>query len=199
MTPASIILEVRDIINDTDADAYRQSDEELLRYINDGLCEACILAPQLFYVTGDMQCAPDETEQGVSFGDAKELVEVIRIKGGSAVLPADMATLSAFNPDWGQSTAGAAKHWMKNPNDLLRFYIYPKAPVGQILEVKYVSNPTPIVDLNAEITDLPGAYHPALADYVVARSESKDDEHVLSQRAGSHYAAFVGKLKPQGA
>lgn len=201
MTPASILLTVRDIITDTDSSAYRQSDDELLRYLNDGLCEACIIAPQLFYVTGDMQCAPDETEQGVSFADAKEFVEVIRIKGGAAVFPADFDTLSAFNPNWGQVTAAPAANWMKKPNDLLRFYIYPKAPAVQILEVKYVANPTPltIADMDSEITDLPGAYHPAMVDYAVYRSESKDDEHVLSQRATAHYAAFVAKLKPQGA
>jgi hypothetical protein len=45
------------------------------------------------------------------------------------------------------------------------------------------------------ILDLPVTYLPALAKYIVYRSEMKDSEHVLSQRAQAAQAAFVALIK----
>lgn len=197
MTPREVLSEARHIISDNDAAAFRQEDDELLKYLNSALAEASIIRPDLFMTTGDLQCQPGKTEQGISFGDAKQLVDVIRIKDGAAVLVGDLATLQAFNPNWGQDDEGTALNWYPYLGDPLRFYIHPKAPTDQVLEVKYVRNPTPLTtsDLDAEIFDLPPAFKPALAHYVVARAESKDDEHVLSQRAGAHYTTFVELMK----
>ena len=195
MTPKEIIQSARLLLNDTGIQA-RQSDAELLGYVHDALRECATLAPQLFLTTGDMECVPDATEQGLSYADVQALVDVIRVKGGRAVLRGDLATLSAFNPLWGDSTAGAAVNWMPYPGDPLRFYIYPKAPPGQVLEIKYVRNPTAFA-LTAEITDLPEALRPALIDYVVGRAEMKDDEHVNSGRATAAYQQFVTLLTPR--
>jgi hypothetical protein len=195
MTPGEIIAEARYVLNDTDPLAYRQSDEELLQYVNSGLCECSTLAPQLFYATGDMQCAPGETEQGVTFEDAQAIAEIIRVKGGRVILPGDMQALSLFNPAWGQDAAGPALNWFRHTGDPLRFYVYPAAPDGQTIEVKYVRSPAK-VGLNDEITDLPPALHPALVNYVIAKAENKDDEHVNSGRAVAAYQQFLAMLKP---
>jgi len=195
MTPLSIFLTVRDTLNDTDPSAYRQEDEELLRYLNDGMRECSMLAPQLFYSTGDMQCAPGETEQGLSFDDAQVLVDVMRVKGGRAILPGDMNALSLFRPDWGQDAEGPALNWFKNAIDPLRFYLYPKAPAGQIIEVKYVRGPKDVL-MGDEITDIPAAMQPALGYYIISRAEAKDDEHVLSGRSLASYQQFLSILKP---
>lgn len=66
-----------------------------------------------------------------------------------------------------------------------------------MLDVRYVRNPAEVA-IDDVIGDLPLAYQPALADYVVYRAESKDDEHVLNQRAAAHYAAFKIKLGASG-
>lgn len=195
MTPRAIITEARDALNDTDPLAYRQSDDELLRYVNSGLCECSTLAPQLFYATGDMQCAPGATEQGVTFADAQAIAEIIRVKGGRAILPGDMQAMSLFNPNWGQDTPGAALNWFRHEGDPLRFYIYPAAPDGQTIELKYVRSPL-AVSLDDEISDLPPSIHPALVNYVIAKAENKDDEHVNSGRAVAAYQQFVAMLKP---
>lgn len=197
MTPREILAEARHIITDTDPSTPRQEDEELLSYLNSGIAAASVLREDLFLTTGDLQCQPGTTEQGVGFGDAKRLVDVVRVKNGRAVLPGDLASLQAFNPDWGQDAAAAALNWFPYPGDPLRFYIYPQSPNGQVLETKYVRNPTQLTinDLDTEIADLPPAYRPALVSYVVGASESKDDEHVLSQRAALHFQAFTDQMK----
>lgn len=192
MTPSQIFSEVRNIITDTDVDAYRQADIELLKYLNAGLNEACVLRPDLFITNGELTCSAGQTEQGLLVTNAKSLVDIIRIKNGRAILSGDLAALQAFNPNWGQETEGPAANWFPYPGDPRRFYLYPKAPTGQILETKYVRNPAVISDsaLDTEISELPSAFHTALVHYVVARSESKDDEHVLAQRASWHYGLF---------
>lgn len=193
MTPAQIIASARYTLNDTMTD-YRQSDDELLGYINDGLKEAVILRPELFATIGDYNCIADQCEQGILFADAVALMEVLCIHGGSALLPFDLMAMNAFNPGWRTDTAGPATQWTKFANDPLKFYVYPKAPANQVLDVRYVRNPTTVA-LGDSIIDLPVVYQPALVDYVVYRSEMKDSEHVLSQRAQAHQQAFVAKLK----
>lgn len=195
MTPQTIIDKARFELNDTDPVAYRNSDPELLEYINDGLQEISIIAPSLFITTGDMECAIDQTEQGVGFSDARSFLDVLRVKNGRVVTPADAAALSAFNPDWGQVDAGPAVHWFKHSMDPLRFYIYPKAPESQVIEVRYVRNAQPVQSLTEEITEVPANLEPALVRYVISRAESKDDEHVNSGRASLQYQAFAALVK----
>lgn len=195
MTPQEIITEARDTLNDTDPVSYRNSNSELLRYVNAAINECSMLAPQLFYTTGDMQCEVGRTEQAVSFSDAQALADVIRVKGGRYVPLGDVAALSAFNPNWGQDAPGEAVNWYRHIDDTRRFYIHPAAPAAQVLEVKYVRNPTKVA-LNEEIVELPSSMQPALVSYVIARAESKDDEHVNSGRANAELAHFISILKP---
>ena len=166
----------------------------MLGYVNDGLRECVILRPELFSTIGDMTCVAGSCEQSISFDDAATLLEVLCIHGGNALLPFDFAAMNAFNPGWRNDDAAQASQWTRFANDPLRFYIYPKAPADQVIDVRYVRNPT-VVGLNDPIYDLPVTYQPALVDYVIYRSEMKDSEHVLSQRAVGHQQAFVAKIK----
>ena len=195
MTPQDIITDARYIINDTDASGYRQSNTELLEYVNAGIRECAILQPSLFSTVADHLCAISTCEQTLTFTNAAALVEVLCVKDGAALTPFDQSVMNAFNPGWRADTAGAAQQWSKFANDPLRFFIYPKAPgTPQTLSVRYVKNPTTLA-LTDAITELPLVYRSALIDYVVYRSESKDDEHVLSERAQAFLNSFVAKVK----
>lgn len=194
MTPQEIITEARHIVNDTDATAYRQSDDELLTYVNGGLKECAVIQPILFSTIGDMTCTSGQCEQSITFTDAVALLDVLSIHGGAALTPFDMASMNAFNPGWRTDAAAAARQWSRFANDPLKFFVYPKAPVSQVLDVRYVRNPSTYT-IGATISDLPSALQTALTDYVVFRAQSKDDEHAVSQRALGHYQAFVAKLK----
>lgn len=195
MTPQDIIKQARFITNDagTSAAIYRQDDPELLTYVNEGLKEAAIIRPELFSTVGDMTCTAGQCEQAITFLDAIQLLDVLCIHGGAALTPFDRATMDQFRPGWRTDPAGPAQNWAPLNGDPLQFFIYPRAPVGQVLDVRYVRNPGTYA-LGDTISDLPASYLPALADYVVYRAESKDDEHVLSQRAAAHYAAFKSKF-----
>ncbi len=195
MTPQQIIAQARHITNDagTSSFVFRQDNDELVSYVNEGLKEAAILRPDLFSTVGDMVCMAGQCEQSITFLDAISLLDVLCIHGGTAVNPFDRATMDQFNPGWRTDAEGPAENWAPLEGDPLQFFIYPKAPAGQVLDVRYVRNPG-VYALGDTIGDLPASYLPALADYVVYRAESKDDEHVLTQRAAAHLLAFKSKF-----
>lgn len=188
---SSPIATARGILNDPSAVRYSAAD--LLIYANDALDQLVALVPTLFYSTGDLPCAVGETLQSVPVDTAKSLLSVRRIKGGGAVRPVDRATLEAYDPSWHLAAAGPAKHWMPVDDDPLRFYIYPPAPAGQVLELSYVRIPG---EFSAtEDTGLPTYLSDAVADYVVSRAEARDDEHVNSNRAAQFLESFATKVK----
>jgi hypothetical protein len=195
MTPQDIINQARHITNDADTapSIARQTNDELVSYVNEGIKEAVFIRPDLFSTVGDMVCVADHCEQCITFMDAVQLLDVLCIHDGRALTPFDRSSMDLFRPGWRMDPAGQAENWSPLNGDPLKFFVYPKAPPGQVLDVRYVRNPA-VYALNDTIGDLPESFLPALADYVVYRTESKDDEHVLTQRAAAHYAAFKSKF-----
>ncbi len=190
---SSAIALARTVLNDTDSSSYRYAVDDLLKYGNGFIRALATIKPELLYTEGDLQCEGGKALQAVSFDDAHSLVNVVRIKNGNVVLPADKAALDAFSPGWMAATAGAAQNWMPQGSDPRRFYIYPPAPIGQVLEVIYVAIPGPYTE--DEETYLPDTLTEAAADYIVGMAESRDDEHILSQRAAQFLAQSTARLK----
>lgn len=194
MTPQSIITTARHILQDADSEGYRQTDAELLLYVNAGIQETSVLRPDWFQAIGHVECAANDVEQAVTFVGAQKLIDVIGLHAGNSMTEFDLATMQAFNPGWKTDDAAEARQWARHPADPLRFYCYPKAPADQQIDVLYVKNPTAVA-LNDTILDLPQTVEAALVDYVVYRAEAKDDENVLNTRAAAFYQAFVAKIQ----
>jgi len=194
MTPQSIITTARYTLNDTDSTGYRNSDAELLAYVNEGMREISMFRPDLFSSIGDFTCTIDSCEQRATFSDAQLVAKVLCIHGGAALTFFDMDAMDTFRPGWRADTAAAATQWSKHPVDPLRFFIYPKAPAtAQVLDLLYVRMPTDLL-IGDTITEIPASLTPALVDYVIYRAENKDAEHVTSGRATMHAAAFAAKV-----
>jgi len=195
MTPQSVIDFARGVINDAESATYRNSSATLLIYVNAGMKEVSSLRPDLFRAIGDVTCTPGAVEHLLTFPAAQNLVSVLSIHGGAALTEFDMSAMDRFNPGWRTDTAGDVEQWARLPSDPLRFFIYPKAPATpQTVDVVYTAVPLDLT-LTDSITEIPVSYEPALADYVIYRAESKDDEHSNTARATSHYQAFVAKIK----
>lgn len=186
------IATARGILNDTGA-TKRYSDADLLQYANDALDQVMALVPALFYSTGELTCVPNTTLQVVAISDARSLVSIDRVKNGNVVTRVDMAALNNFHPGWRTEAPGVARHWMPVNDDPLRFHIYPQAPAAQVLEVSYVRIPGEF--LATQDTELPTYLSDAIADYIVHRAESRNDESVNTNRAAQFLASFVQKLK----
>lgn len=180
------------ILNDIGSVRYSRAD--LLQYANDALDQLVTLAPALFNTEGEVECVPGETIQSVSYSDAHALVAVRRVKNGRAVTACDRASLDAYDPDWHDAAkAGEAKNWMPIDGDPIRFLISPPAPGNQVLSIIFTRIPGEYGE--GDDTDIPETYSDAIADYIVGRSESRDDDHVNSNRAAAFMASFVAKVK----
>ena len=193
-TPRELIQTARNIYNDADSVLYRKENDELLGYVNDAISEISALRPEIWNTIGDIECTEGEVEQAVTFSDAQALIEVLCIHGSNALTPFDMAVMSAFRPGWRSDDAAPALQWTRKPGDPLRFFIYPKAPADQTIDVMYVRVPL-VLTIDDPINEVPIGYHPAIVDYIVYRAESADDEHAVSGRAIGHYETFVAKIK----
>lgn len=193
-TPRELIQTARSIYNDADSVLYRKDDDELLSYVNDAIREISALRPEIWNTIGDIECTEGEVEQAVTFADAQVLVDVLCIHGGSVIHFADMPVMDRFRPGWRSDDAGAAQNWMRKQGDPLRFFIWPKAPASQTIDVMYVRVPL-VLTIDDPINEVPVGYHPAIVDYVVYRAESADDEHSNSGRATAHFNSFVAKVK----
>jgi hypothetical protein len=180
------------ILNDLGSVRYSRPD--LLQYANDALDQMVVIAAPLFNTEGEVECIPDSTIQSVSYGDAHALVDIRRIKNGTAITPCDRASLDAYNPDWHNPVnAGFAQHWMPLADDPVRFLIYPPAPSNQVLDIIYTRIPDEYTE--TEDVGLPDTYSDAIADYIVHRASSRDAEHVNSGRAAQFLASFISKVK----
>jgi hypothetical protein len=193
MTPQTCINTARSMINDTSSVLYRQSNDELVKFFNDGLKECCELSPDHFKTTGNFTCTPDITEQALDYVDAREFLAVIRIQNGKAIHQMDMNAMNMFNPDWASDTAGTPQNWAKMNGEKLRFYLYPKPATMQVLEVSYIRNPAEY-ELDDVVDDVPTTWETALAWYIVHMAEMKDDEHAVSGRALASYQRFKGLI-----
>lgn len=195
MTPQSIINLTRHVLQDVgvNAMAFRQADEELLLYVQEGVREIALMRPDLFSTVVQFACVPGQCEQAITYAQGQRIVDVLCITGGAAVWMTDRASMDAFRPSWRTDAAGPAENWFPLQADPLRFFIYPKAPDPQSLDIRVLRVPAANYALDTTITDLPETFEPALADYVIYRSESKDDENVLTERAAAHFTAFKSK------
>lgn len=185
------VATARGILNDPTAVRYSAAD--LLQYANDALDQMVVLAPQLFLTAGTVTCVTGKTLQTLAAASAHALVAVLRIAGGKAVTPADLTTLDRYSPNWHTAANAAAVHWMPVEGSLLNFLVYPPAPADQVLDVLYTRVPAEYA--LTDNTGLPNTLVDAIADYIVARAESRDDDHVRSERAQMFMASFVAKVK----
>lgn len=181
----------RGILQDRGAEVLRYSTADLLQYANDALDQMVSMRPELFHAEGRINCVPG-TMQSVNFNDARSLVLVRRIKDGPAVVQVSRSVLDLFDPSWHEDPPGPAVNWMAVEGDPVRFLVYPPAPANQILEVLFVRNPKEYTA--TQDTGLPSVFLDAVSDYIVYRAESRDDEHVNSQRAAQSYATFQAKV-----
>jgi hypothetical protein len=197
MTLQSCVTEARGLLNDTTA-TYRYSDADLLQYANDALDELAANPITQHYFTriGTMECVLGQTRQQVGFDDTLALVDIVRVVGGSVPMMADRATLDAFSPGWHSATSGAATNWFPDPTSKVRFYVYPPAPSGQELEVRYVAIPSEYA-IGTD-TGLPTTLLSPIADYICYRAELREDEYAVQGKALAFYQAFLSKVAASG-
>jgi hypothetical protein len=190
VTPATLFPDVRVLINDTDATAYRYSDSVLITKLDSALKRVSVVRPDLFTTIGNVPCVALTTVQQVpNYG---RVVEVFQVAGGGGVVEANREVFDISYPTWRSDPAGPAVNWMRHARNPSVFFIYPQAPIGQVLLVEYTVAPT-VAAVNDPI-GLNDMYAPIVQDLLVATIEWGDDEHNLSQRAEAFYKRAIEQL-----
>ena len=207
LTGANLISRIQDTLQDTTG--VRWTSAELLRYINDAQREVVNFKPDAAADHSNVQLATG-TEQSIP-DVALSLIKVVRnmsATGGSAtgkraIRLVDVDVLNSIEPDWHDSTVtgdaahgSVIKHYVFDPDDPRRFYVYPGVKSGSNAYVELVTakNPTDLSATSSTIY-IDDIYGNALIDYVLYRCYMKDAEFAgNAQRAGSHYQLFMNSV-----
>ena len=207
LTGANLISRIQDTLQDTTG--VRWTEAELLRYINDAQREVVNFKPQASADHSNVQLATG-TEQSIP-DVALSLIKVVRnmsATGGSAtgkksIRLVDEDILNSIEPDWhdptvtGDAAHGSViKHYIFDPDDPRRFYVYPGVKSGSNAYVELITSRSP-TDLSATSSTIyiDDIYGNALVDYVLFRCYMKDSEFAgNAQRASQHYQLFLNSV-----
>tara|TARA_R100001443_G_scaffold115956_1_gene134998 strand:- start:292 stop:1017 length:726 start_codon:yes stop_codon:yes gene_type:complete len=207
LTGANLISRIQDSLQDTTG--VRWTEAELLRYINDAQREVVNFKPQASADHSNVQLATG-TEQSIP-DVAMSLIKVVRnmsATGGSAtgkksIRLVDEDILNSIEPDWhdptvtGDAAHGSViKHYIFDPDDPRRFYVYPGVKSGSNAYVELITSRSP-TDLSATSSTIyiDDIYGNALVDYVLFRCYMKDSEFAgNAQRASQHYQLFLNSV-----
>jgi hypothetical protein len=211
LTGANLISRIQDTLQDTTG--VRWTEAELLRYINDAQREVVNFKPAAAADHSNVQLATG-TEQSIP-DVAMCLIKVVRnmsATGGSAtgkkaIRLVDEDILNSIEPNWhdptvtGDAAHGSViKHYIYDPDDPRRFYVYPgvKSGLNAYVELVTARNPTDLSSTSSTIY-IDDVYGNALVDYVLYRCYMKDAEFAgNAQRAGSHYQLFMASVSGGG-
>lgn len=191
MTPADIITEARNLVQDTRA-PYRYSDTLMLGWVNQTLKRMSVLRPDLFSFIGDIPTVANTVLQSCP-SDSLRLVEIFQIKNGDAVTEVNRDVLDQMYPNWVNEAAGTPVNFMRHVRSPNKFFLYPRPSTGVVLIGEYAQVP-PTYTLNQAIALLPDSYLPVAVDGVVFLAESVDNEHVNSGRAKLFQDSFAQTL-----
>jgi hypothetical protein len=191
MKLSAVLTEVRRILQDNAA-PYRYSDTVLLGFANQALKRMAVLRPDLFAYIGTVTCTANAVIQSAP-ADSIRIMEVFQVQGGNGVTEVNRDSLDETYPGWMNDAAGACVNWMRHVRNPNRFFIYPKAPAGQVLVTEYSQVP-PDYAADADVALLSDAYFPVVVDGTIFLAESVDNEHVNSNRAQLFQQTFTQAL-----
>lgn len=194
MKLVNVLVSVRQLLQDSNSnpDLQRYSDDLLLGFANQTLKRIALLRPDLFSYIGEIPCTAGEVLQSAP-SDSIRLMEILRVKDGGAIRETNRETMDQTYPEWAGDAATACVNWMRHPRNPNRFFIYPKAPVAQILIGEYAQTP-PDYAVSDDILLLPEAFYPAVVDGTVFLAEAVDSEAVSSNRAEMFQKSLTGML-----
>jgi hypothetical protein len=187
----NVITEVRRLLQDINS-PQRYSDTVLLGFANQALKRIAVLRPDLFAYIGAISTTAGSVIQSMP-SDSLRIMEIFSVQDGNGVTEVNREALDQTYPTWMNDDAGPCVNWMRHVRNANKFFIYPKAPAGQILIGEYSQTPTDY-DGTTTVTLLSDGYFPVVVDATVFLAESVDNEHVNSQRAALFQQSFTQAL-----
>jgi len=190
VTPATIVTEVRRLLQDSDT-TQRYTDAILIGFVNQTLKRIALLRPDLFALQAVLRCAESIVQSAP--GDSYRMIDVFSVVGGAGVIETTREQLDHARPTWVSDTAATTENWMRHLRNPNKFFIYPKAPATHDLNIEYAQTPIDYAS-GATINLIPETYFPIIVDGTIFLAESIDNEHVSSGRAKLFYDNFIQGL-----
>jgi len=190
MKLVNVIADVRLMLQDTSTDSALQrfDDSTLLKFANQALKRMAVIRPDLFSYIGEIPCTAEAVIQSMPT-DSIRVMEIFQVKNGPSVRETNRETIDQTHPLWASDPAGEAINWMRHVRNPNKFFLYPKAPSGQVLIGEYAQTP-PDYTAEQEVALLPDVYYPVVVDGTIFLAESIDNEHVNSNRAAMFMQSF---------
>lgn len=186
-----IVWRVRQLIHDS-AGA-RWTDDEMIRWVNDGLREIVLLKPSanaqrktLNLVAGTVQELPLGSLQ---------LIRITHNTSGTAIRLVDQDRLDATSPNWRiDPEVKQVVHYMYADEAPEEFQVYPPNDGTGSIQASVAMQPTEVTAMG-NANPLNDIYIPALTDYLIYRAYSKHSKHAGNeQRAMNAYGRFAQAL-----
>lgn len=194
MNVADVLNRVRPVLNDTDSSAYRWSDLDLKRYIDDAVRLILIKRPDANTQTTTLQVVVGAKQ---TLSDSHEkLIDVISNVSGRAVTIIDQSVLDAFSPGWRNSTeSDATKHYMFDPRSSREYWVYPPMKTtGGTLTAKVSLKHSNLAE-NGSTVGLRDTYLEHVVCFVLYKAYVRDMEFAgNAELAASYLALFNGML-----
>lgn len=191
MKLSDVIAETRRILQDIN-EPVRYSDELLLGFANQALKRMAVIRPDLFAYIGEISTVAGTVIQSAP-ADSLRIIEILYVKDGDGITEVNRDMLDETYPAWMNDDAAPCVNWMRHVRNPNKFFVYPKAPVGQVLIAEYAQSPKDYT-ASETVALLSDAYFPVVVDGTVYLAESIDNEHVNSNRAQLFQQSFTQAL-----
>ncbi|MBV30866.1 MAG: hypothetical protein CL504_09545 [Actinobacteria bacterium] len=192
-----LLNSVKTILQDTGA--VRYSNDNLLKFFNDGQREVVLHRPDANVASATFACATG-SKQSLPAA-ALRLIDVVRNVNGQAVSQVEKQMLDQNLPDWHEQLAGSngIEHFVYETTDPKNFYVFPKAVSGtHSIEIVYSTIPADIAIANfstsTNVIGLDDVYANCLADYTLYRAYQIDSDEGNVSRSAMHFQAFAQSL-----
>lgn len=183
-TAAELIQLARYLLHDQDSDCYRWSDEELLDYLNAGMKEIINLVPEANVVEEAFTITEATPLQSIPAGGTKFIKATSNDNAGAktgGIRYCEKDVLDTYDPDWYYTGASGDanrkfEHYMHDPRDPTRFYLYPQPTVSDVVWIQYAKTPT-VLSTKSETYPLRTQYERPIVEYMYFRSMTKEGRY----------------------
>lgn len=180
-TVTTVINSVKTTLQETEDEGVRWSNEELIDYLNDACRFLAENEPDAFSDNSEFECVTGTRQELPA--NATRLIDIVRNLEGKKfpLFASDQSTLNTARPNWhSENPTTQQELFFSDDRDPKRFYVYPPAKAGSLLEI--VCTLDPVEHLTKESQDkeslmqMNDRYIPTIISYILFRAFDKDSD-----------------------
>ena len=180
-TVTTVVNSVKTTLQETEAKGVRWTNDEIVSYLNDACRFLAENEPDAFSDNSEFQCIGGTRQELPE--KAARLIDIVRNLEGkkTPLTSSDKATLSAMRPSWhSENPTTQQELFFTDDRDPKRFYVYPPAKAGSLLEVVCALEPRHHFIGEAQdkssLMQVNDRYVPAIMNFILYRAFDKDSD-----------------------